>query len=213
LTAGLVSAAAASAPQSALPNREQIRFNPADQAAARAVVLRRADLGPTGWTGGAVKPDLSSTLTCPGYNPKQSDLVVTGAAQSDFRHRGLALRSVAQVLKTRSMVARDWRRTVVGPRAFTCLRHMLTKQLTAKERLVLFRKLAFPRLARYAAAYRLLISVRRQGQRALVVVDIVLVGRSRTEVTLTLSAPASARAGLSAAEVRLARGLLARIRA
>jgi len=116
-------------------------------------------------------------------------------------------------LKTRSMVARDWRRTVVGPRAFTCLRHMLTKQLTAKERLVLFRKLAFPRLARYAAAYRLLISVRRQGQRALVVVDIVLVGRSRTEVTLTLSAPASARAGLSAAEVRLARGLLARIRA
>jgi hypothetical protein len=47
-TAGLASTAAASAPQSALPNREQIRFTPADQAAARAVVLCRADLGPTG---------------------------------------------------------------------------------------------------------------------------------------------------------------------
>jgi hypothetical protein len=90
---------------------------------------------------------------------------------------------------------------------------LLTKQLTANESLVSFRKLAFPRLARYDAAYRLLISVRRQGQRVLVLVDIVLVGRSRTEVTLTVSAPAAARAGLSAAEVRLARGLLARVRA
>jgi hypothetical protein len=209
LVIGLPAWAAASA----LPNREQIRFNSADQAAARAAVLRRADLGSAGWTGGAVKPDLSSTMSCPGYRPKQSDLVLTGAAEADFHLPLIQLQSIAQVLKTRSMVARDWRRSVVDPRAFTCLRHMLTKQLTSNERLVSLRKLAFPRLAGYTAAYRLLVAVRAQGQRVLVLVDMVLVGRSRTELTLTVSAPAAARASISGAEVRLARGLLARVRA
>jgi hypothetical protein len=209
LVIGLPAGATASAP----PNRPQIRFNPADRAAARAAVLRRVDLGSAGWTGGTVKPNLSSTLSCPGYKPKQSDLVLTGAAEADFHHAGIEIRSIAQVLKTRSMVARDWKRTVVDPRAFACLRSMLLKQLTANERLVSFRKLAFPRLARYAGAYRLLIAVRTQGQRILVMVDVVVIGRSRTELTLTVAAPFAARAGISQAEVRLARGLLARVRA
>lgn len=208
LVIGLVPVAAASAP----PNKAQIRLNAADQAAARAAVLRRGDLGP-GWAGGATKPDLTSTFSCPGYKPKQSDLVLTGAAETDFRHPGLQLRSSAQVLKTRSMVARDWKRTVVDPRAFPCTRHLLTKQLTSNERLVSLRKLAFPRLARYAAAYRVLITVRTQGHKVLVLVDIVLVGRSRTELTLTVTGPAAARTSISQAEVRLARGLLARVRA
>ena len=159
LVVGLPTGATASAP----PNRPQIRFNPADRAAARAAVLRRVDLGSAGWTGGTVKPNLSSTLSCPGYKPKQSDLVLTGAAEADFHHAGIEIRSIAQVLKTRSMVARDWKRTVVDPRAFACLRRMLSKQLTANERLVSFRKLAFPRLAQYAGAYRLLIASGRRG--------------------------------------------------
>src|SRR5215208_2929033 len=108
------------------PNKEQIRFNAADQASARAAVLRRSDLGATGWTGGPVKPDLSSTMSCPGYEPKQSDLVLTGAAKADFRHSGLSIQSFAQVLKTKSMVARDWQLTVIAPKAFRCLRSTLT---------------------------------------------------------------------------------------
>jgi hypothetical protein len=203
----------AGAVASALANRPQIRFNSADQAAARATVLRRADLGSAGWTGGPVKPDLSSTMSCPNHKPKLSDLVLTGAAEADFHHAGIEVQSVAQVLKTRSMVARDWKRTVVNPRAVTCLRHMLTKQLTSNQQLVSFRKLAFPRLAQYVRAYRLLIAVRAQAQRVLVMVDVVLVGRSRTELTLTVAAPAAARASISRAEVRLARRLLARVRA
>jgi len=210
---GLAPGAAVSAPLSAPPNTEQIRFNPADQAAARAAVVRGADLGSAGWAGGATKPDLSSTLSCPGYKPKQSDLVLTGAAEADYRRTGLNLRSVAQVLKTRSMVARDWRRTVIDPRALVCLRHMLTRGLASNERLVSFGKVAFPRLARYTAAYRALIAVASQGQRVFVSVDIVLVGRSRTELTLTVAGPAAARASSSRAEVRLMRGLLARVRA
>jgi hypothetical protein len=194
-------------------NAPRIRFNPADQKAARAAVLRRADLGTAGWTGGAVKPDLSSTLSCPGYTPKQSDLVVTWAAEAHFRHTGLQLQSIAQVMKTRSMVARDWKRSVVDPRAFGCIRHMLTKGLRSNQRLVSFRKVAFPQLARYTAAFRALIAVRANGQRVLLLADVVVFGRSRTELTLTVAAPAAIRSSISRAEVRLARGLLARVRA
>jgi hypothetical protein len=196
-----------------LPNKEQIRLNPADQASARAAVLRRADLGPTGWSGGPVKPDLSSTMSCPGYEPKQSDLVLTGAAEADFRHSGLSIQSVAQVLKTRSMVAHDWQRTVVAPKAIACLRSMLARALPSNQRVVSFKKLPFPRLTRYATAYRALIDFSSQGQHVLFLADIVLVGRSRTELTLSVVAPAAARASISKAEVRLARNLVARIRA
>jgi hypothetical protein len=195
------------------PNREQVRLNAADQAAARAAVLRHADLGPGGWLGGAVKPDLSSSLSCPGYRPRQSDLVLTGAARADFRNTGLQLESVAQVLKTRSMVARDWSRTVADPRALPCIRRTLGKSLPSSQQLVSLTSLAFPRLATYAAAYRGVIVVRSLGRHVSVVVDIVLLGRSRTELTLTAVAPAAARTSIAAAEVRLGRALLARVRA
>lgn len=209
---GLVAAAVAE-PASAPPSRERVHFTAADQAAAGDAVLRRADLGSTGWTGGRVKPDVTSGLVCRGYVPKQSDLVLTGAAETAWGRAGLQVRSVAQVLKSRAMVARDWERTVADPRAVTCLRGAVTKGLSSSERLVSFRRLSFPRLARYATAYRALIDVSVQGTRARVLADLVLVGHSRTELTLMLAAPAAAAASISAAEVRLARGLLARARA
>ena len=206
-------AATAAEPASAPPSKEQIRFTRADQAAARAAVLRVRDLGSSGWSGGAVTPDLSSGPSCAGYAPKQSDLVVTGAAETAWHRTGLELRSVAQVLKTRAMVARDWQRTVADPRAVGCLRGAVTKGLTSSERLVSFKRLAFPRLATYATAYRALIDVSAQGSHARVLADLVLVGRGRTELTLMIAAPAGAAATIAAADARLARALLARVRA
>jgi hypothetical protein len=46
-----------------------------------------------------------------------------------------------------------------------------------------------------------------------VLTDLVLVGRSRTELTLTIVGPVSAKSALSAAERRLAGALIARARA
>ena len=209
---GLVGATAAT-PASAPPSREQVHFTAADQAAAGGAVLRLADLGSSGWKGGRVRPDVTSGLACRGYVPKQSDLVLTGAAETSWGRTGLQVRSVAQVLKTRAMVARDWQRTVADPRAVACLRGAVTKGLTSSERLVSFRRRAFPRLATYTVAYRALIDVSVQGTHARVLADLVLVGHSRTELTLLLAAPAATAASISAADVRLARGLLARVRA
>jgi hypothetical protein len=209
---GLVAASVAE-PASAPPSREQIHLTAADQAAARGAVVRVADLGSSGWTGGRVKPDLTSGPACRGYTPKQSDLVLTGAAETAWSRTGLQVRSIAQVLKTRAMVARDWQRTVTDPRAVACLRGAITKGLTSSERLVSFRRLSFPRLARYATAYRALIDVTVQGTHARVLADLVLVGHSRTELTLMLAAPAAAGSSIAAADVRLARVLLGRVSA
>lgn len=194
------------------PNKEQVRFNPADQAAARAAVLRKTDLG-SGWGGGRTKPDTSAKMSCPGYEPKQSDLVLTGAAETVWGRSGIQLQSLAQVLKTPAMVARDWQRTVVDPRAIACLRTTLAKGLTSRERLVSFKRAAFPRLARYSRLYRAVIEVRAQGQKVRVLADFVLVGRRRTELTLSVAAPDAIRASVSRSEVKWARTMLARARA
>ncbi len=193
--------------------KEQIRFNAADQAAARAVVIRRADLGSSGWTGGRVKPDLSAGPTCPNYHPKVSDLVLTGAARTRFRRSGFEFDSQAGVLKTRRMVALDWRRSVLAPGAVPCLRRTLDKGLGSTAKVVSFAKLPFPHLSTYAALFRGVISVQAQGKTVRVLTDIVLVGRSRTELTLTVAGPAAAKSGISAAERRLARVLISRTRA
>jgi len=207
LAALLVPVAVAASTQ----DREQIRFNPSDQAAAHAAVLRRADLGP-GWKGGPAKPDLSPE-SCPGFHPKQSDLVLTGVAETRFRRTGLDVRSVAQVLQTPAMVALDWQRSVRDPRAFGCIRHTLVKGLTSQERLLSFRRVTFPRLAPYAAAFRALIEVRAQGRQVRFVFDVMALARNRTELTLSVVAPATAKAALPAVDARLAGIMLARARA
>src|ERR1700750_2535736 len=123
LAAVLLAFVVASGASAGAADRVRVSFTATDVAAARVAVLRRADLGTAGgWSGGTRKPDLSTTMQCAGYAPKQSDLVVTGAAESDYRHVGLQVQSVAEVLRTRAMVASDWRRTVTDPRAFGCLR-------------------------------------------------------------------------------------------
>jgi hypothetical protein len=195
--------------------REQIRFNAADQAAARATVLRRSDLGSSsGWTGGRIKPDLSPGPTCSNYHPKQSDLVLTGAAESSFRNGPLAFDNEVQVMRTRRMVSLDWRREVLAPGAIPCQRRDLVRSLGPSAKLVSFKKLSFPRLARYTAAFRARVDVPVPGGKtAHLIIDSVLVGRSRTEISLTTLAPAAERMGVAAAERRLARRIATRARA
>ena len=193
------------------PGKQKIELNAADQAAARAVVLRRSDLG-AGWTGGRTKPDLTSTVSCPGYHPKVSDLVVTGAASSEFHRTGLVLANEVEVFRTAAMVDRDWRRSIV-PAAVPCLRQMLTKGLGGRATIVSFGRIEFPRVTAHTAAFRGIVEVSALGQTVRVLLDIVFVGKGRTEISLDATAPAAAVRAVSAAERRLARTLAARARA
>lgn len=197
-------------------DRSKIAFVPADQAAARAAVIKRADLGTAAaWTGGATKPDLSDSTRCRGYAPKHADLVVTGAAASQFTSADstLTFLSDTDVLRTPQMVKLDWQRSVEHPGLLPCLRETFAKELGAQAKLVSVRRVAFPRLARFTRAYRAVADYSAAGRTVRVLIDFVLIGRGRTEITLVTSAAFAARAPVRAAEVRLARLLVGRIRA
>jgi hypothetical protein len=193
------------------PGKQKIELNPADQARARAVVLRRSDLGP-GWTGGRIKPDLTSQVSCASYHPKVSDLVVTGAAESQFRGTGIVLANEVEIFRTAAMVDRDWRRSIV-PAAVPCLRRTLTKGLGAQAKVLSFGRIPFPRVGTHSAAFRGIVAVSALGRTVRVLLDIVLVGKGRAEISLDATAPAAAARAVSSAERRLARTLAARARA
>lgn len=193
--------------------RQPVRLTSAGQAAARAVVVTRADLGTSAaWTGGARKPDLSSTSPCPGYQPKQSDLVLNGAARTTWQSPGIQIDSHAQVLGTGRMVELDWQRSVRAPQVLPCVRYGLAKKLGSSVRLVSIRWVPFPRVARYTAAVRALLDARTPSGTVRVMSDIVLFGEGRTELILTVTAPLAAQASVRQAEIRLARVLASRIR-
>jgi hypothetical protein len=207
LAAALLAAATAAL---AGTGKEQIRLTAADQARARAALIRKSDLG-SGWSGGPVKPDLSSSPTCSNYHPKQSDLVLTGAAASQFEKNGADVHTEIGVLKTAHMVALDWRRTVLAPGAIPCLRKHLASEL-APARIDSFKRLPFPKLGSYSRAYRLVASVAVSGKRLRIVSDIVLVGRHRTEVSIAIGAPYAEKVAVAATDRRLAKLALSRVK-
>ena len=220
MTRGMTSALAASAVVLvsapgvfAGDGKQQIKLNKRDQVAARAVVLRRSDLGSSEWQGGAVKPDLSSTPNCPNFHPKVSDLVVTGAAETAFRRSSLEFSSVAEVLETRRMVRLDWRRSVVPRAAVPCLRRTLAQSLPPGATIVSFARAPFPRAGTRSSRFRGVVRIAVLGRTTRLVTDIVITYRSRTEITLDAAGPASAVRPISAAEARLARVLVSRARA
>jgi hypothetical protein len=191
------------------PSKEKIALTAAGNAQAKAEVVRRADVG-SGWKGGFKKPDLTASMPCTSYRPKQSDLVLIGAAQTTFSRTALEVDSEAQVLRTAAMVRRDWQRTILDRRVIPCLRQGFTKALGSRAKLVSFRRIAFPHVAPLTRAFRAVASVSTQFGPVTLQIDFVAIGSGRNELTLTVTGPTVARSSLHATEVRLARLLAAR---
>ncbi len=207
LTAALALAA------SALADKPTIKYTAEGQAAARATVLRRSDLGSGGWQGGSLKPDLSSDLPCPNFNPKQSDLVVLGAAHTMWSHDVTTVDSVSEVLQSPHMVELDWQRSVLSPQLLPCLRTAVAQQVGSGVHFVSLQKLSFPQVATHTAAYRAVMDVPASGSTVRVFFDLVVFGRGRTEVTLAMIAPYANAKSVMQTEIRYARLLASRIRA
>ena len=197
-------------------DKEPRHYTAADQALARSIVIKLSDLGSTTlWHGGARKPDTSAEPTCPNFNPRQSDIVITGDAESVFEYTAAAVQydSEAQVLRTANMVQLDWQRSVKQPTLLPCLRSILTKSLSSSEHLVSMAKITVPQIATFTAEYRIVIDVRSASPPETIrtMIDELLIGRNRTELSLTTSAPYSARVPIQKSELRLARLLASRI--
>jgi hypothetical protein len=194
----------------ALADKARIARTPAGNARARSEVLLRSDLG-KGWSGGFKKPDFSSGLRC-SYKPKQSDLVVIGAAETMWdRPTTYEIGSEAQVLRTAAMVRRDWRRTVIAPQVLPCLRKTFTEIVGSSGKVLSVRRVAFPHLTTYTRAFRFLATLGTGSSRERFESDFVALGAGRNEVSLTLTAAGGNASWLRTQELRLARVLAHRM--
>jgi hypothetical protein len=192
-------------------DREKVKIVPADQALAKSALVRLADLGgAAGWSGGPTKPSPPTSFRCGSYTAKQSDLVLTGNAAVRWTHSGLEIDSESQVLRTEDMVARDWARTVTHEGVTECLRQKFASSLPRGQKLVAFDEISFPKVATLTAAYRGLIEIGTGKKAARVLVDVVVFGAGRVELTLITTAPYYARAEVANAEARLAQIMVAR---
>ena len=173
-------------------------------------MLRRADVG-KGWSGGFIKPDLNSALPC-SYHPKQSDLVVVGAAETRFdRQIAREIDSEAQVLRTAGMVRKDWRRTIIAPQVVPCLRKAFEKSLGSNGKIVSLGVVPFPRLATYTRAFRIRASINSPNGTVPMESYFVALGGGRNEISLSDTAIGRDRASLRANTLHLAHVLAHRL--
>jgi hypothetical protein len=194
------------------PTKEKIARTRAGNAEAAALVLKKRDL-PAGWSGGSAKPDLSSDLGCSNYEPKQSDLVLIGAAETRWTHVTSSLDSQTQVLRTPKMAKLDWKRTVADPRVLPCLRQAFAKQAKpAGEKLLSLRFIPVPHFGTHTKEYRLKMALVSQIPAVRVTVDALVFGAGRDELSLIASGLASHEASFHKLQLQLARRLAKRLR-
>jgi hypothetical protein len=171
LAAGALAGAAAAA------SRDPVeRHTPADMAKARAMMLKRTDLG-AGWTRDtSPSPDED----CKAFDPDESKLVETGAADTFFERGAQLISSDAVVYRTEAMAKASWalNAKLAG---MECFLEGLRPSLPPDVRVTVLRRarLAFPQVAPRTMAFTL--AVRLTGPNGVVRLDldVVLMGRGR----------------------------------
>lgn len=173
----------------------QERFNRADQARAKAMLLRKADFPSTFK---ASRPSPETHITCDALD--ESDLTLTGEAESNnFAGGTFLFTSVAQVYATEADARTSLRRgmSAAGVR---CLRETFSRDAARSNvELLSFERISFPRVAQQSVAFRTV--ARTQGVRAYVDIVVMRQGRAQTGVLFTSLPQAMPRAD----ELRYAR--------
>lgn len=183
----------------------QKRIRPADQARARAMLLRQSDvLGFQRQPSSGADPH----LTCTGLD--ESDLTVTGDAEAPTWSLSVVfVTSSSTVYATRSDAATSWRRGTSGA-GTRCLQQELGGAFARQGlRVVSLRRMPFPALAQRSAAYRLTLEGMAQGQTVNAYVDFVVLLNGRAQAGLVVGSALVQPD--RAVEVRLARTIATRM--
>jgi hypothetical protein len=210
LIAALLAAAAAAAAADTLDPK--VRPTRADQAAAGAAVLRFNDLG-AAWTGGAIKPQSLKIPLCPGAQPNNSDLTITGHAESSLslRSEGISVDSDVEILKTAKqaalLAARILRPSLPGCLTYDLLRSGLASSRTSIRSV---RKVPIAKAGTRVALYRVALSVPVGGRKLGVDSDYLFLTKGRTQFFVNLIAPANAQSELTGFENDIAKTLAER---
>lgn len=159
----------------------QRRLTPADEARARAMLVRHSDL--PGSEAGAPSPDLD--FYCPGLDA--SDLTLTGDAVSRRFAVGLMIvASASEVYESRADAGAAWRRST-STAGVRCAKSMLRRQLAqTSARLVSLRTIPFPRVSDRTIAYRATVTATTPQGKVTAYVDVIALMRSRAYTTITV---------------------------
>jgi hypothetical protein len=162
------------------------RITAADQAKARSIVVSRADFV-GGWTRLPAAPE--SDEACPGFDPDNSDLTLTGQAQADFAHPDgfPKVLSSADVYVSRADASAAWTRNVKPAAAARCVAHVFRRDVEAdggNVTIVSHGPMAFPKVAPKTAAFRVVarLTLQKPGQQAARVpftIRVVVMGKGR----------------------------------
>jgi hypothetical protein len=191
------------------PRDEQERLRPADMNAARATLIRLADLN-AGWKRDRQPDDDSNT--CPGFNPDFSHFVITGKADAAFEHpAGAWLVSSTEIYASHEHAVGDFR-LGARPELARCLRYMLEHE-TAKQidsrvvvRVLSSRKLPSPRIGERAARFQLVARFTGPSRALTMYTDVIAFQQGRViGFLMTMSVTQPIRDGAMLALTMLAR--------
>jgi hypothetical protein len=193
---------------SALADSPTVRITSGDEAKASALLLQRSDFG-AGWQGGQVKTAPLTAPNCPGFDPKESDLVVTGHADArySFAPAGVELDQDVEILKSAAMVRQDFARSI-SPLLGRCIGYQLKRLRNVLSAPV--EQIPFPATGSVSAVYRATIRLKGGGAHGTLLSDYVFFGEGRVEYEFTVVAPIGAADQLSRWELGLAQILLRR---
>ncbi|MEI8105078.1 MAG: hypothetical protein WCH31_04445 [Actinomycetes bacterium] len=173
---------------SALADAPTMRINATDQARATSALLHRVDFGHD-WQGGQTRPSQLTAANCPGFDPKESDLIVSGHAEARFAvpQFNVSFNQDVQVLTDAASVRTDFERTI-QPELAGCLGYQIRKQ--AKVSNVTVARLTFPPTGNVSAAFRASFSVKGPRGPVKFISDYVYFGVGRLEYAFNVVAPA-----------------------
>jgi len=185
----------------------QKRLTNADNARARAMLVKKADLPP------GFRPQLSSGpdphTDCPA-SVSESDLTLTGDVEGPQLALGLVfVSSASQVYASAADASASWRRATSAA-GTKCATELLRREFAQQGvRLVSLRKMAFPRVSERTVAYRVRLSAKTEQGMLRVYVDLVALMRSRAQATVVVGSAFAPPE--RAEELRLARILAGRM--
>jgi len=194
-----------------LSDNPTVHINTLDQATPAASLIRPKAFG-VGWTGGPTTPSKLTAPKCPGFNPKESDLVVTGHAEARFTYAraGVIFDQDSQVLESAAAVKTDFARTVTS-KLPGCLAYQWKSSTKVNLVSVVVHPLALPPIGNISAAYRATVVFKTNtGRLAKIVNDYVFFAEGRLEFSLNVVAPADAGPQLAPFETGMAKILVKR---
>ena len=208
--AALVVTAAATAD----PLDPKVKFNAADQARAKAVALKQADLG-QGWVDKSLKaqPSLKAPI-CPSLRPDYSKLTLTGHAEKvfDFGNGTIQVTSDVEVWQTAKQ-AEQHMTALLKPALPKCIAYSFRKT-PGGDQLLLFpvKKQKLAKLGDSSVSYRAPVGVKVGKDTFVVTTDFILMRKGRTEVYVNVVGPSTENAQLSSLGQRVAKTLIARVK-